>query len=109
MNFLFGSIYLVAALLITDSMPETVGFRGLASSVYVGIFEMGVTFFFWLRALQLAETTDKVSNLIYIAPFLSLIFVNFVLHETVYFTTLAGLLLIIGGIIIQNKKRKGVN
>ena len=104
MNFLFGSIYLVAALFITGSMPDSLGFKGLASSVYVGIFEMGITFFFWLKALQLAETTDKVSNLIYIAPFLSLIFVNFVLHETVYLTTLAGLLLIIGGIVIQSRK-----
>ena len=36
------------------------------------MFEMGITFFFWLKALQLAKTTDKVSNLVYLAPFLSL-------------------------------------
>jgi len=67
---------------------------------------MGITFFFWLKALQMSETTDKVSNLVYIAPFLSLIFVHFIIHEPVYYTTLAGLLLIISGILIQNRKIK---
>ncbi|HNW57479.1 MAG TPA: EamA family transporter, partial [Bacteroidales bacterium] len=56
-----------------------------------------------LRALKLASSTDKVSNLVYIAPFFSLIFVHFFLHEPVYYTTLAGLLLIISGICIQNR------
>lgn len=103
LNFAFGSIYLVAAVLITGSWPENAGIKGIAASVYVGIFEMGVTFFFWLKALQLAPTTDRVSNLVYLAPFFSLVFVHFILHEPVYYTTLAGLLMIILSIIIQNR------
>jgi drug/metabolite transporter (DMT)-like permease len=106
MNFLFGSIYLIAAVLITGNWPDYISFKGIASSVYIGLFEMGITFFFWLKALQMSETTDKVSNLVYIAPFLSLIFVHFIIHEPVYYTTLAGLLLIISGILIQNRKIK---
>jgi drug/metabolite transporter (DMT)-like permease len=65
---------------------------------------MGITFLFWLKALQLAKTTDKVSNLVYFAPFLSLVFVHFILHEPVYITTMAGLLLIISGIFVQNRR-----
>lgn len=103
LNFAFGSIYLVAAVLITGSWPGDAGIKGIAASVYVGIFEMGVTFFFWLKALQLAPTTDRVSNLVYLAPFFSLVFVHFILHEPVYYTTLAGLLMIILSIIIQNR------
>lgn len=106
LNFLFGTLYLLITLLITAEWPVGIGFKGLAASVYVGIFEMGITFFFWLKALQLASTTDKVSNLVYIAPFLSLLFVHFLLHEPVFFTTPAGLLLIISGILIQNSKQK---
>jgi len=106
MNFLFGSIYLIAAVIITGKWPDYISFKGIASSVYIGLFEMGITFFFWLKALQMSETTDKVSNLVYIAPFLSLIFVHFIIHEPVYYTTLAGLLLIISGILIQNRKQK---
>lgn len=106
MNFLFGSVYLIAAVIITDNWPDYISFKGIASSVYIGLFEMGITFFLWLKALQMSETTDKVSNLVYIAPFLSLIFVHFIIHEPVYYTTLAGLLLIISGILIQNRKPK---
>ena len=106
MNFLFGSVYLITVLIISGSWPAKMAFKGIASSVYVGIFEMGITFYFWLKALQLSPTTDKVSNLVYLAPFLSLVFVHFILHEPVYFTTPAGLLLIISGILVQNRKPK---
>lgn len=106
LNFLFGSVYLLIAIFIMGSWPADITFKGITSAVYVGIFEMGITFYFWLKALQLASTTDKVSNLVYLAPFLSLIFVHFILHEPVYYTTPAGLLLIISGIIIQNRKIK---
>jgi drug/metabolite transporter (DMT)-like permease len=104
LNFLFGSVYLIAAMIITGKWQVKIGFKGAAASVYIGIFEMGITFLFWLKALKLASTTDKVSNLVYIAPFLSLVFVHFFLHEPVYYTTPAGLLLIISGILIQNRK-----
>ena len=105
LNFLAGSVYLIITICITGSWPGVVSFKGLASSVYVGLFEMGVTFFFWLKALQLAATTDKVSNLVYLAPFLSLVFVHFIIKEPVYYTTPAGLLLIIFGILIQSRKQ----
>jgi len=108
LNFLSGSVYLVAAMIITDSRPENISFRGFASAVYIGLFEMGITFFFWLKALQLASSTDKVSNLVYLAPFLSLVFVHFILHEPVFYTTPAGLLLIISGIVLQNRRQRRV-
>jgi drug/metabolite transporter (DMT)-like permease len=104
LNFFFGSIYLVSAMIITGEWQFFPGFKGIAASVYVGIFEMGITFLFWLKALQMAETTAKVSNLVYLAPFISLVFVHFILHEPVYYTTPAGLLLIISGILIQNRR-----
>ena len=108
LNFLSGSVYLIAAVIITDSQPDNISFRGFASAVYIGLFEMGITFFFWLKALQLASSTDKVSNLVYLAPFLSLIFVHFILHEPVFYTTPAGLLLIISGIVLQNRRQRKV-
>jgi drug/metabolite transporter (DMT)-like permease len=104
LNFIFGSVYLGVAMFITGRWHSVTGFSGAAASVYVGLFEMGITFLFWLKALRMASTTDKVSNLVYIAPFLSLVFVHFILHEPVYITTPAGLVLIISGILIQNRK-----
>jgi drug/metabolite transporter (DMT)-like permease len=87
-------------------MHPAVSLKGLSASVYVGLFEMGVTFFFWLKALQMAETSDKVSNLVYLAPFISMVFLYFIIKEHVYYTTPAGLLLIISGIYIQNRRTK---
>jgi drug/metabolite transporter (DMT)-like permease len=104
LNFLFGSLYLTAAMTITGRWSGSIDLTGAAGSVYIGLFEMGLTFFFWLKALSLARTTDKVSNLVYFAPFISLLFVHFILGEPVYYTTPAGLILITGGIFIQNRK-----
>ena len=109
LNFIFGSVYLLAAMIITGRFQTLPSLTGLTASVYIGIFEMGITFLFWLKALQMAATTDKVSNLVYLAPFLSLLFVHFILHEPVYYTTPAGLLLIISGILVQNRKRPAGN
>jgi drug/metabolite transporter (DMT)-like permease len=104
LSFLFGTLYLIIAMIITGEWEAALGFKGVAASVYIGLFEMGITFFFWLKALQMAASTDKVSNLVYFAPFLSLLFVHFILHEPVYYTTPAGLILIIAGILIQNHR-----
>jgi drug/metabolite transporter (DMT)-like permease len=108
LNFLFGSVYLIIALILTHSWPDNPGIKGIGSAVYVGIFEMGITFYLWLKALQLAPTTDRISNLVYLAPFCSLVFIHFIIHEPVFYTTLAGLLLIISGIIIQNRQPRKV-
>ncbi len=75
LNFIFGSIYLIAIILITGKWHTTEsGIKGIAASVYIGLFEMGITFLFWLKALNMASTTAKVSNLVYLAPFISLVF-----------------------------------
>ena len=108
-NFFFASIYLIITILIIGKPGLTISFKGAAASVYVGIFEMGITFFFWLKALQLATTSDKVSNFVYLAPFISLIFVHFIIKEPVYYTTPAGLLFIIAGIFIQNRRSKTIS
>jgi drug/metabolite transporter (DMT)-like permease len=104
LNFVFGTLYLILAMIFTGKWPQHPGFTGIASAIYIGLFEMGITFLLWLKALQRATTTDRISNLVYLAPFLSLIFVHFILREPIFLTTPAGLLLIVSGIIIQNRK-----
>ena len=105
-SFIFGSAYMLILMAVTGSFAHAVSLRGAAASVYCGFFEMGITFWLWLKALQLSETTDKVSNLVYFAPFISLILLHFIIDEPVYFTTPLGLLLIIGSVIWQNRAGK---
>ncbi|HAM11613.1 MAG: hypothetical protein A2X05_00750 [Bacteroidetes bacterium GWE2_41_25] len=106
LNFLFGSAYLVIAMILTGKWHEAIGLKGIIAAVYIGVFEMGITFLFWLKALKMAKTTDKVSNLVYLAPFFSLVFLHFIIHEPIWFTTPIGLFLIIAGIFVQSYKTK---
>lgn len=104
-NFAFASIFLLTASLITGSSLDMVSLKGVISSVYVGVFEMGLTFWLWLMAMRLAPSNDRIGNLVYLTPFISLVFVHFILHEPVYYTTPAGMVLIIAGIVWQNRRK----
>ncbi len=81
--------------------------EGLLGAAYVGVFEMGITFVAWSKALSLARTTARVSHLIYLVPFVSLIFINFVLGERILPSTIVGLLFVVGGILIGGLDRDG--
>ena len=53
-------------------------------------------------ALKGVENTAKIANLAYLTPFLSLLVSALVLKETIKLQALAALILIIGGILLQN-------
>jgi drug/metabolite transporter (DMT)-like permease len=84
--------------------PLSVKLPDVLSAIYVGLFEMGVTFMLWLYALKYTRHTSRISNLIFISPFLSLIFIYFILGEPIRLYTLGGLLLIVLGLRVQNIK-----
>ncbi len=105
LNFLFAFLFITITTLIFSEI-KLVSIEGLLAGVYIGLFEMGITFVLWLKALKLVERTDKISNLIYLTPFCSLIFISIILGEKIFITTLFGLILIISGILIQQVKRK---
>jgi len=68
---------------------------------YVGLFEMGFTFVLWLSALKATNNTAKISNLIFISPFISLLLLAHIIREEIHISTLIGLIMIIIGLIIQ--------
>lgn len=105
LNFLFATIFITIVTIIFSEM-KPISTEGLLSGIYIGLFEMGITFVIWLKALKLTERTDKISNLIYLTPFCSLVFISIVLNEKIFITTLFGLTLIVTGIIIQQVKKK---
>jgi len=100
LNFVFGFFYILIFTIIFSKIivPNVAGFLGAS---YVGLFEMGITFIIWSKALKLSETTARVSNLIYFIPFLSLIVIYFVVGEKILFSTIVGLIFIVIGIIMQ--------
>ncbi|PID45687.1 MAG: EamA family transporter [Proteobacteria bacterium] len=78
-----------------------VPWQGLAGAIYVGLFEMGLSFIFWLTAMRLTNSTASIANLIFISPILSLMIINVLLEEPILPSTLIGLVLILGGLLIQ--------
>jgi len=83
--------------------------HALAGGVYVGVFEMGLAFVLWLKAMKLAENTAKIANLIFISPFLSLVFISTFLNEPILSSTLIGLCLIIAGLVLQQYFSKSLS
>lgn len=104
LNFIFAGVYITILMLAVGGFKD-LPFQGIAAAIYVGIFEMGLTFILWLKALKLSKDSGKVSHLVYFSPFISLLFINLILKEVIYFTTYIGLVLIIGGIVISKLKR----
>ncbi len=78
---------------------------GLAGAVYVGLFEMGVTFMLWLAAMRSATNVSRVGNLIFLSPFLSLIFIYVFLGERIVAATWIGLAMIVVGVVWQQSGR----
>lgn len=104
LNFLFALLFITLTTIIFSDI-KLISFEGLLVGIYIGLFEMGITFVLWLKALKLSRRTDKISNLIYLTPFYSLVFISIILREKIFITTLFGLLLIILGIFIQQVKK----
>ncbi len=99
--FFYGTIYIFIYVLFFDSFILDNYFY-LVGAVYVGLFEMGITFFLWLKGLQLSSNKAKTATLVYISPFLSIIFIALILNEKIFISSLVGLLFIIVGILFQH-------
>ncbi|HCU67778.1 MAG TPA: EamA family transporter [Desulfomicrobium sp.] len=100
LNFCCGTLYTGVWALLAG-FPLTPNLPGLLGAAYIGTFEMGVTFVLWISALRLSQTTAQVSNLIYLAPFLSLFIIHFLVGEAILPSTLVGLGFILAGTAVQ--------
>ena len=105
LNFLFAlPVIGVITWLTTGFMIESVD--GLYGAFYVGLFEMGITFVLWLKALRLTDSASKVANLIFLSPILSLFLIHFIVGEEIHWSSGAGLILIIAGNAVQQMGKK---
>jgi drug/metabolite transporter (DMT)-like permease len=105
LNFVVGFIFLIPVVFFFSNFRIHPG-NSLLAAIYSGIFEVGITYVFWLKAMNLTTTNAKIGNLVFFAPFLSLVFIHFVLKETIYITTFIGLIFIVAGVLVQQIDRK---
>lgn len=101
-NFLIGVI-LIGIYIVFIGGIHLPNLQASLGALYIGFFEMGITFVFWLKAVNLTENISKISNLIFLSPFLSLAFIHFFVGEEILLSTIIALLFIICGLIIQQK------
>ncbi len=99
--FVFGSIIIFLYILFFDSFHLS-NYKFLIGSTYVGFFEMGITFFLWMKGLQLSLNKAKTSTLAYLSPFISLVFIDLILGEKILPSSITGLFFIVGGIVFQH-------
>lgn len=100
LNFLFSIPFIAIACFFFSSF-EIIDLKGLYGAAWIGCFEFGFAFITWITALKLAKNTNHITNLIFLTPFVSLIFIHTILGEVIHQQTYAGLILIILGIVIQ--------
>lgn len=98
LNFSFGFLYVLLWYILFSDF-KTPAIEGILGSLYVGIFEMGVTFFLWITALKLSQRAVNVTILIYLIPFISFVFIHVFVGETILFSSVLGALLIVVGIL----------
>ncbi|WP_202973217.1 DMT family transporter [Psychromonas sp. psych-6C06] len=96
-----------AIIIATSIMSDfnLVAWQGWLGAIYIGLFEMGFAFIAWVTALRYAENTAKISNLIFISPFVSLLLLNMIIDEAIYPATIVGLVFIVAGLLIQQMKK----
>ena len=103
--FLSGLPWVIASTALFSSFWP-VAPEGLAAAAYIGLIEMGFAYILWLNALKLADNTALISNISYLSPFLSLIFIANILGEAIYPATYVGLIMIIVAVLAQQHLSK---
>lgn len=101
MNLFFGFLFIFIYILVFKQKIVIPDLNALLGVIYIGLFEMSITFVIWLKALQNSSDTAKVSNLIYLSPFIALFIIRFAVGERIHFTTVIGLVIVVVGIVLQ--------
>ncbi|MFT6985503.1 MAG: drug/metabolite transporter (DMT)-like permease [Psychromonas sp.] len=100
LGFLIALPFAVALSIYEGAVWEQ-SLQGWLAVSYVGLFEMGITFILWLSALKATDHTARISNLIFISPFISLLLLAYIIGEIIPPSTLIGLAMIVSGLIFQ--------
>lgn len=72
--------------------------------LYLGIITKALAFTFWFISVK-ELGTSKTASWAYVSPFLSFIFINIFIGEVIYWYYVIALILIIGGVLLQSKKK----
>ena len=104
----FGlSLPILSGLMLWQDSFTLLPWQAVAGGIYIGTFEMGFAFLLWMQAMRLTDNTAQLSNLVYLSPPLSLILLAVLVGEPIMYSTIIGLVFIIGGVLFQQLKMPG--
>jgi len=100
--YLFSFIFIIPTILFFSEIiiPSIKAFIGL---LWLGLFSASTGNVLWFLVLKDGETS-KMANMIYLVPFISLVYIYFLTGEKILLSSLIGLILIVLGILIQYKR-----
>jgi drug/metabolite transporter (DMT)-like permease len=101
-SFAVGAPAIGVACALTDGLPR-LNAQVLGYGAWVGLIEMGITFVLWQTAMRRTRHAGRIAQLIFLSPFLSLVLIDRVLGEAVSASSVAGLALIVTGLLIARR------
>ena len=102
--YFFSTVVAAAVLLFTGGIP-VLNAAQIPGILWTGVLIYGVAFSLWSIAIA-SGNTAKISNLAYLTPFVSLIWIYFLVGEPITMASVVGLLIIIAGVLLQMFDKK---
>jgi drug/metabolite transporter (DMT)-like permease len=103
LSFLIATPLVAVACALGPGLPR-LGWNVVWFGAWVGLVEMGVTFLLWQRAMRLTSHAARIGQLIFLSPFISLLLISTVLGETIHWTSVLGLGVIVGGVLLTRSE-----
>ncbi len=102
--YITGFILITITVFFFSSFPKLT-FLQLIGIVWLGIFSNALPYVFWFKALEYGDTS-RMANLIFLTPFLSLVYIYILLTEKILLASFIGLAAIVAGILVQSFRNK---
>ncbi|MDO8481161.1 MAG: DMT family transporter [Nanoarchaeota archaeon] len=102
--FFYATLFMLPTLPLLSSYQLPATFAAWAALLFLGVLANALGYVFWFQAVQKGHT-PKLANLVYLVPFLSLVFAYFINGEAITLPSFFGLLLIVGGILMQKSRK----
>jgi drug/metabolite transporter (DMT)-like permease len=97
--FFFAWLLTAACLGLCSGFPSLTG-KQVAGLAFVGITNYALAFFCWTQALKRGKTAT-VSLLIYLTPFVALVYIRALLREAISPWSIIGLVVMMAGIVLK--------
>ena len=102
LEMVFGFAFIAILMALTSSF-RLLPAKEILLLAYLGLITKGLAFPFWMISIKNIGRA-KTANLAYLSPFIALLLINIFLGEAIRWFYIVALILIIGGVLLQERK-----